>query len=910
MKRILVIIVFSFLLLHQAVGQESEVRITEEFTNVSFVHFVETLEKTFSVSFYFNETDVVDLQVSEKFESELLKNCLTEVLEGTGLVFSVKNNQVFVYKGNEVEALFVSPVKIEEPEYERSEEQISRDHLLAKQYELINIGRPGSQTSGYATLTGKVSVFKSGFTVPGCNVYTKEDQRGTSTDGSGNFKLRLPVGNHTIIFSSVGMESTQRQVVLYADGRLNVEMETKVNLLSDVMVTGNDKGNLNRVEIGMERIDMKSVKNLPKLLGEPDIMKSTLILPGVTTVGEGASGFNVRGGKTDQNLILVDQTPIYYPSHFFGNFSAINSDVVNDANLFKGSFPAKYGGRISSVYQINTKEGNLKEIKGAGGISPLSAKVMLEGPVKKGKSSFLFSARSTYSDWVLNQVSVDELYNSEVNFYDIQSKFNFKVGKKNKLSFNLYGSEDGFKLKSDTTYNYYNVLASASLETKMENSWKMLNSISVSAFGYEIGSDADSLRAFDIIHSLQNYSFKNTTEHVRNERVKLSFGGELQLYRVNPGDREVPEGSELTGFTSRIESGVEYGLFAGMELKPIERLKLEGGVRLAGYLSLADGEKNIYQEGLPLTEDNLIEKVETSKNSVEKHYAYPEFRFSSNYSLSRTTSFKMSYNITTQFLHLLTNTTAISPTDTWKLSDEYLEPQRGHAFSAGLVKSNYQNTLEMSVEGFYKRISNMKEYKAGADLLLNDHIETEILNGKGKSYGGELSLIKKGGRFYGRLGYTYSRTLIKTESEFEEELINDGDYFPANYDKPHNLNVLANLEPVRGIVFSMMLNYSTGRPITYPVTKYKLGDQVILHYSDYNQFRIPDYFRMDASITIDRNLKKDKLIDGSWSFSVYNLTGRRNAYSVYYRSKGNHFEGYKLSIFGAAIPTITYNFKF
>jgi hypothetical protein len=390
----------------------------------------------------------------------------------------------------------------------------------------------------------------------------------------------------------------------------------------------------------------------------------------------------------------------------------------------------------------------------------------------------------------------------------------------------------------------------------------------------------------------------------------LNLGGELQFYYVNPGERNIPQGSELTPFKTQNERGLEYGIFGGVEFSPVKKLKIESGVRLAGYLSLADGKKNIYTEGLPLTEDNLIETVETDVNSIEKKYFYPEFRFSSNYSLTRYTAFKFSYNVTTQFLHMLTNSAAISPTDTWKLSDEYLKPQRGHSYSAGIIKSNYQNTIEMSVEGFFKHIENIKEYKAGANLLLNDHIETEILNGTGKSYGGEFSLQKNSGQFYGRLGYTYSRTLIKTKSEFEEELINGGEYFPANYDKPHNLVVLANLEPLRGIVLSVLTNYSTGRPITYPVTKYKLGNQVILHYSDYNQYRIPDYFRIDVSLTVDRNLKKDKLFDGSWSFSVYNLTGRKNAYSVYYRSAGDHYEGYKLSIFGTAIPTITYNFKF
>ncbi len=893
-----------------AISQEKEVKITSSFNNIAFLQFVNHIEKSYPVKFYFNENDVTGIYVTGNFSNTSVSDCIESVFDGKGIHYYVKNNQVFLYSGKAIGNLFSVHQEEVEQEIVKTEEQISRESLLAKQYELINIGVPGLEKSGYATITGKVSVFNGNYPIPRCNVYTLDNQKGTATNKEGIYSLRLPLGNHTLVYSSVGMEATQRQINLYSNGNLNVELETKVNLLSDVEILGDDQGNLNRVQIGMERIDIKSVKNLPKMLGEADIIKSALILPGVLTVGEGASGFNVRGGRTDQNLILIDQTPIYYPSHFFGNFSAINSDLVEGAKLYKGSFPVKYGGRISSVYQIDTKIGSQKKIKGAGGISPLSAKMMLEGPIKKDKSSFLLSFRSTYSDWILKQVTIDQLYNSSVVFYDAQAKLNFNLSDKNKLSFSIYGSEDAFKLKGDTTYNYDNILASVALETNSNGNWKMINSLLFSSFGYNISGDSDSLRAFEMIHTLKNIAYKNSVVFNLKQNLKLNVGGEMHLYFINPGERNVPEFSEITPFYTNIERGLEYGIFAGSEFSPVERLKIDGGVRLAGYFSLADGNKNIYLDGAPKTENNLIETVDTDMNSIQKHYIYPEVRFSSNYTINRYTSLKLSYNITSQFLHMLTNTTAISPTDTWKLSDEYLEPQRGQAISAGFVRSNYRNTIEMSVEGFYKRMYNIKEYKAGANLLLNDHIETEILNGNGKSYGAEFSLQKKGGRFYGRMAYTYSRTLIRTESEFEEELINDGEYFPANYDKPHSLNMLANLEPLRGVVLSFMLNYSTGRPITYPVAKYRLGDQVILHYSDYNQFRIPDYFRIDVSLTIDRNLRKDKLIDGSLSFSVYNLTGRKNAYSVYFRSEGDHYEGYKLSIFGAAIPTITYNFKF
>jgi hypothetical protein len=308
--------------------------------------------------------------------------------------------------------------------------------------------------------------------------------------------------------------------------------------------------------------------------------------------------------------------------------------------------------------------------------------------------------------------------------------------------------------------------------------------------------------------------------------------------------------------------------------------------------------------------DNITDTIFSDKGGPVATYVNPEFRLSANYTINHLSSFKLSYTKTAQYIHMLTNTTAISPTDTWKLSDEYLTPQLGRQISAGYYRNFRDNTIEASVETYYKRIKNIKEYKAGADLLLNDHIESEILNGLGKSYGAEFSVEKSGGRVYGRINYTYSRTLIKSTSKYNEEIINDGEYFPANYDKPHNLMVLANLKASRRFIISSAINYSTGRPITYPVAQYKLGDQVFLHYSKYNQYRIPDYFRADLSVTIDGNLKAKKMVRGTVTLSLYNITGRKNAYSVYFKSDGAKFDAYKLSIFGTVIPTVTYNFKF
>jgi hypothetical protein len=418
------------------------------------------------------------------------------------------------------------------------------------------------------------------------------------------------------------------------------------------------------------------------------------------------------------------------------------------------------------------------------------------------------------------------------------------------------------------------------------------------------------MQSFILSHDLANFALTNDIEYFTNGRMKYDFGAAVNFYSINPGEKKTLGNSNITPVLTSNEHALEYAVYAGSAYSISGRLKMEGGIRLSGLASFDDGKKYVYAANLPYEEENIIDTLISSKNRIEKTYLNPEWRFSLNYSAGRYSSLKISYNKTAQYIHMLSNTTAISPTDTWKLSDTYLLPATGHQFSAGYFRNFRKNSIEVSTEVFYKQVNHIIEYKPGAELLLNDHIETEIIDGKGKSYGIELSLLKSGGRVNGRIDYTWSRTLIRSVSQYPEELINDGEFFPANYDKPHNFNMLANFKASRRIIFSANITYSTGRPITYPVSKYQQGEQVFLQYSKYNQYRISDYFRIDVSATLNGNLKKNQRIHSSLTLSLYNLTGRNNAYSVYFKSEGGKFVAYQLSIFGTVIPTITYNIKF
>jgi hypothetical protein len=911
MKKSIALLFFIFVFTHMLEAQVSTVTVSGTYDHTPLKEFINELEQKFPVHFYFEEKVVDPVTVTATFGNIPLNQCLEKIFEGLQIYFQVSDDKIVIYAGFALAELFPGSQYTEEAGMGLSnEKKLSKEKQLQLQYQIINVGVPGRNKTRTAVVSGHLINFNTGEPVIGGNVYVNEIQKGAASDVNGFYSLALPLGNQTLMVSCIGMESTKRNINLYSDGRLDVEMLVNVKVLDDAVILGHGKGNLGQMHTGMEKIDILTIKSIPSLLGEADVIKSVLTLPGVQTVGEGTAGFNVRGGNTDENLILIDQAPIYYPSHFFGNFSAINSEIIENATLYKGSIPVRYGGRISSVLEINTIEGNHEKISGSAGISPISARINIDGPVFSKKSTFLTSFRSTYSNWILSKIKVPELYNSKASFYDAQAKLDLYLNEKNNILLNFYSSNDKFQLHSDTAYNYNNLIASMTWKHKYNPRFKSGTSLIYSLFNYSISNENSTNESFRLVHSLSDLGLNNDFEYFTNTRMKLNFGADLNFFSVNPGERKVLNYSNITPVSFANEHALEFGIYAGTEYNVSGRLKIEGGVRLSGLLSFDDGKEYLYAKALPYEVENIIDTIFSNKNSIRKTYVNPEWRFSLNYSAGRYSSIKFSYNRTAQYIHMLSNTTAISPTDTWKLSDKYLLPAVGDQLSAGYFKNIRKSGIEASAEIFYKWVNNIKEYKAGADLLLNDHVETEIVNGQGRSYGLELSIEKSGGHIYGRIDYTFSRALIKSVSDFKEELINDGEYFPANYDKPHNLNVMANFKASRRLIISAAMNYSTGRPITYPVAKYQLGDEVFLQYSKYNQYRISNYFRTDVSLTVNGNLKKHQKTHSSLTFSLYNVTGRKNAYSVYFKSEGGKFDAYQLSIFGTVIPSITYNIKF
>lgn len=805
----------------------------------------------------------------------------------------------------------MSPVEGEVVDFLQAEE---KKVILQNTLEntLIEVGSKSKIIDGqFVNLAGHIRDSKTGEPLIGAMMYIDNPRIGVATDQFGYYSINLPQGRLSLLLKCIGYKDTKRPLMLYSQGKLDLEMIEDVIPLKEVIIESEKDVNIAGMQMGVERLDAQSMKKVPPVLGEVDVLRVALTLPGVQSVGEGANGINVRGGNADQNLMLLNDATVYNPTHLFGFFSAFNPDVIKSVELHKGGIPAEFGGRISSVFEVQTKEGNNKNFVGSGGISPVTARLAFEGPIVKNKASYIVGGRSTYSDWILNRIPNDAINNSTASFYDLYARISYDINEKNTLYASGYYSHDKFGFNSDTIYSYTNQNVSLQWKHIFNNKLYGVFTGVYSGYTYHVKSEKNEVNAFDMDYAIKNINGKIDFSYFPNSRHKVDFGISSIYYGLEPGSM-LPAGinSLILPKILENEQGLESAIYLGDKYDFSPRFSVYIGLRYSIYNYLGPKSVNQYAENAPITEATQTGEKNYSKNQVIETYHGPELRLSARYSLNDDTSLKLSYNKMRQYIHMLSNTTSISPTDTWKLSDSYFKPQIGDQVSLGLYRNFKNNTIEGSVEAYYKTIANLLDFKSGAQLVLNEQLETDIIGGQGNAYGVEFLLRKKTGKLNGWLSYTYSKSLIRIESDFADEEINNGAYYPTNYDKPHAVNLLANWKFSRRLSVSTVMSYSSGRPITYPIAKYNYNGTERLHYSERNQYRIPDYFRLDLSLNIEGNHKVKKLNHSSWTLAVYNLTGRDNAYSVYFVSQNGKVKGYQLSIFAEAIPTITYNFRF
>ncbi|MEM9327092.1 MAG: carboxypeptidase-like regulatory domain-containing protein [Bacteroidota bacterium] len=807
------------------------------------------------------------------------------------------------------------------------QELITSGYVFSREYD-ANSERPEDKTyevgsrnlftqGGETTIAGYITETDSGNPVEGALVYIQSPFIGTSSSADGFYSITLPSGRQTLQLQSLNMKNTYREVIALSDGRLDVAMDIDVIALNAVTVSADREFNVKSTQMGLTKINKENIKIVPAILGEADIIRVATTTSGVQNLGEGAAGINIRGGKADQNLFLLDGAPVYNTNHFFGFFSVFNAAAIEGMELYKSGIPANYGGRLSSVFDIATKVPNKEKFSASGGLGVVTSRLMVETPIGKNGPSVMVSGRATYSDFVIDQISNSALANQDVSFYDVLAKVHHRWENNDEFSVTAYRSFDRFKLSADTLlsfsdYSYTNEVFTANWRHVFNEALQADFRVSHSRYQYEIKYDELASQAFTVDYGLRETSAMANFDWSMGERLNHNFGIESKHFSIQPGEkRPAGQASIVLPDDLEEEQGLESAAFFSTQYNVSEDLSLQGGLRYSFFQALGPGTGFVYGDRGPRSATNRVAEVSYENNEVRATYHGPELRLSGRYSLNETSSIKLSYNRTRQYIHLLLNAASIAPTDNWRISNEHIAPQVADQISLGYYKNYYgKNTIETSAEVYYKDISNLVDFKVGADLQFNKAIETSILQGPGRAYGVELSVKKNNGWWTGWINYTYSRSLIQLDGDFPEEVINGGSYFPTAYDKPHYLNSITNYKFSRRLSMTLNVVYATGVPVTYPVGKWRFKNSENILYSDRNAFRIPDYFRMDLGVNIEGTHKIKKLAHSSWTFSVYNLLGRDNVYSVFFNLDGEFVQGNKLLVFKDPIPTLTYNFSF
>ena len=786
-----------------------------------------------------------------------------------------------------------------------------QDKRATSEFKIYEVGDPSRKTTGKANLSGYILDMKTGEPVPGVSVYIEGTSIATMTDSYGYYSLAVPSGRHELSISGAGQKEAKRQILVYSDGRLDIQSIEKVYALREVTIEADRKDNIKQTTMGVERLKMKEIKNVPTVFGENDILRVVMMLPGVKSVGEISSGFNVRGGATDQNLILYNDGMIYNPTHLFGLFSAFNPDVVKDMELYKSSIPSKYGGRISSVLDINGREGNNKEFQGAASIGLLTSRLAIEGPIVKEKGSFVIGGRTTYSDWLLKQLPEKSGYkDGNAGFYDMNLGITHKFDERNTIYLSGYYSQDRFRFQQDEKYGYRN--ANGSIKWRHVFSPKVTGVFTTGYdhYDYTINNVINPPEGYKLEFAIdQMYGKADMSWYLNNDHT-INFGFNTLYYNLNPGKKS-PYGEGSLIFPDQIqkEKALESAFYIGDQWNVNPKLAIDFGIRYSIFNVLGTRSYNLYAPQLLPSLTTITGTVE-NKSGILKTYHGPEFRLSARYAFSDDFSVKAGVNTMRQYIHKISNTAVMSPTDTWRLSDVNIKPQKGIQYAIGAYKNFYNNILEVSLEAYYKTMDDYLDYRSGARLTMNHHLETDVLNTKGRAYGVELMLKKTAGKLNGWMSYTYSRTQLKQDDERIPLPVNRGDWYSADFDKPHEFKFIGNYKFTHRFSLSLNCEYTTGRPVTLPVSKYVYADKEYVYYSDRNKYRVPDYFRMDVSFNIEPSHHLTILTHSTISFGVYNATSRKNVHSVYYQYEDGQIKGYKLAIFGVPIPYLSYNLKF
>ncbi len=764
------------------------------------------------------------------------------------------------------------------------------------------------------SVSGTIKDAGTGEDLIGANVLVKElPGTGASTNVYGFYSLTLPKGQYTLIFQYIGYEPIEKSIDLNDNKKISLELKEASSQLQEVVITATKEDeNVTSTDMGALKLSPKEIESIPVLFGEKDILKTVQLMPGVQTAGEGSTGFYVRGGSADQNLILLDGAPVYNASHLLGFFSVFNSDALKDINLIKGNMPAEYGGRLSSVMDVKMKDGNAKKLSVSGGLGLISSRLTVEAPIVKDKGSFMISGRRTYADLFLQLSNDQDLNSTTMYFYDLNMKANYKLGDKDRVYLSGYFGKDVSAFSDSFGFDWGNATGTFRWNHLFNDKLFVNTSLLYSKYNYDI--EITGSKNLNINSNIVDWNLKQDYEYYLNSKNTIKFGFNTIYHTFSPGELKADASSGINSSKVEERYGLESALYLSNETAFNSRFKLNYGLRLSHFAALGAG--TVYQYN---KEGNPISSQYYGKNEVIKQYMGLEPRVSGTYLINESSSLKAGYARSNQYIHLLSNSTSSNPTDIWIPSSQNVQPQISDQFSVGYFKNLHENKYEFSTEVYYKSMQNVIDYKNGAEPNLNTHYEADLLFGDGEAYGAEFFLKKKKGRFTGWMSYTLSKSTKQIEG------INNGLAYSAKQDRTHDFSIVGMYKIKPNMTLSANWVYYTGNAVTFPSGKYEIENKIVNLYTERNGYRMPDYHRLDLGLTIENpNFKwsvnpetgeKEKVMkrfSSSWNFSIYNAYGRENAYSIDFKESENvpgTTEAVQLSLF-KIIPSITYNFKF
>ncbi len=886
--------------------------------NVSFTEFCEVVLCETGVKIFYREDWIKELRITLDEDSITARSALRTALEGTDLRVSAWHNDLVIIPG----VRLYTALPGYEPAVITSEIDVRKQQAVTeseKRYitgrkpgvtRTVTIGRAGTfYGRSKARVLGRILDEETGEPMSFVAVYIAEIKSGTVTDASGFFNLTLAPGSYNISAEYLGYEKGKYLFEIYSDGSITLRMNKAAVELNEVVVSSERHSGIRAKDPGFDQVSMKSIKTLPVMMGERDILKVSTTLPGIVSVGEGSAGLNVRGSSSDQNAFYINRIPIYNTFHLFGFFPAFNPDIIKDLSIYKGYIPAQYGGRLASVFNITTRQGNRKRFTAHGGISPVTANLVLEGPVKKDTSSFLLSARSSYSDWILSRIKDPTISSSSANFNDFSGGINWDI-QKTQLSLFLYRSYDRFSLSDINSYDYSNTGASVIAGHTFSNSLRGEFAITGSQYDFSTVDKEEISSAYQHAYKMDHLETRADFRMLLNEKNTLEYGAGIVFYKLDRGtvfpygDKSLRSEVDLG-----VERGVESSLFVSDSYDITDRINLVLGVRYTLFNPVGPDTAYKYTKGAPRDTRYIEDTLIYGKNEVIRWYHEPEIRAAINIKTDKEGSIKLAFNQIHQNLFMLNTITTVAPNTQWKMADYHLLPLRSNQVSVGLFRTLPKSGLELSAEVYYKRTYNYSEFKDGADFLTNTAVESSVLQGDQKAYGLELYAKRSRRKLEGWVSYTYSRSLVQVNGDNSWYRINNGEAYPANFDVPHSFNAVLNYYVTRRVFFSSIVTYQTGKPITYPESTFYVDHAPYLDYSERNAYRIPDYFRTDFSLTFEGDLRRNKFLHNSFILSLYNATGRNNPYSVYFKSENGRINSYQYSVIGVPIFTATWLFK-